>query len=312
MDKKEIEKHLKAGEIAWEAQQEAKKILQPNCSLFEAAEKIEEFIIKKGAKPAFPVNLSLNEEAAHHTPEWNDKLLLRDRDLLKVDIGVHVEGRIADCAFSLNHDGRWQALIEASELALKNASALLEKNPSLGEIGAEIQKTIEGKGFKPVQNLTGHSLELYAQHAPPSIPNTYKNDSRKIEENKAFAIEPFATNGDGFVRDSMESGIFEIDEPRNTRNPHARKILEFAVENYKTLPFAERWLAREMKLSEFELKIGLRHLLREKCIKAFPVLKERKDCMVSQAENSFIKSENKILTIIALRKNNAGSPESSG
>ncbi|MCX6802893.1 MAG: type II methionyl aminopeptidase [Candidatus Diapherotrites archaeon] len=312
MEKSEIEKHLKAGEIAWEAQQEARKLLKPNSSLFEAAEKIEEFIIKKKALPAFPVNLSLNENAAHQTPCWNDKILLRDRDLLKVDIGVHIDGRIADCAFSINHDGKWASLIEASDLALKNAALLLEKNPSLGEIGAEIQKTIEGKGFKPVQNLTGHTLEEYVQHASPSIPNTERNDSNKLEENTAFAIEPFATNGEGMVRDGADSGIFEIEEPRAVRNAHARKVLEFAAENYRTLPFAERWLAREMKLSEFELKIGLKHLLREKCIRAFPVLKERKDAMVSQAENSFIKSENKILTIIKPGKKETGTGKKTG
>lgn len=309
MEKEEIKKHIKAGEIHWKVTEKAKKLLQPNCNLFECVEKIEEFIAKKGAKPAFPVNLSLNENAAHQTPEWNDSLTLNESDLLKVDIGVQIEGRIADGAFSINHSGEWRELIEASELALKNAFALLEKNPSLGEIGKTIQESIESKGFKPVQNLSGHTLEKFVQHASPSIPNIAKNDSRKFEENKAYAIEPFATNGDGFIRESIESNIFELDEPRAVRNVHARKILKHVIENYKTLPFAERWLTRELKMSEFALRIGLKQLLRDKCIKAFPVLRERKGARVSQAENSFIKTKGKIITLIKPGKENAGKTE---
>ena len=308
VEKEEIKKHIKAGRIHWLATQEAKKLLQPNCSLFEAAEKIEELIRKKGAECAFPVNLSINENAAHQTPDWNDKLALGEKDLLKVDIGVHVDGRIADGAFSVNHSGEWLGLIEASELALKNAFALLEKDPSLGEIGAAIQEAIESKGYRPVQNLCGHTLGKYIQHAPPSIPNIAKNDSRKLGENTAYAIEPFASNGSGLIHEGTESNIFELNEPHSVRNAHARKILKHIVENYKTLPFAERWLSRELKLGEFALKVGLKQLLREKCVKAFPVLREKKGVMVSQAENSFIKSGSEIITLVKPGKESTGKP----
>ncbi len=306
MEKEEIKKQLKAGRIHWQAMQKAKKLLQPNSPLFEAAEEIEEFIRKKSDGCAFPVNLSLNENAAHQTPGWNDKATLKEGDLLKVDIGVHVDGRIADGAFSINHSGEWSSLIEASEHALKNAFALLKKNPSIGEIGSAIQKSIESRGFKPVQNLTGHGLKKFVQHAPPSIPNIERNDERKLEENEAYAIEPFATNGKGFIHEGSEANIYALDEPHAVRNAHARKILKHVTENYKTLPFAERWLYRELKLSDFALKIGLKQLLREKCIKSFPILREKKGAMVSQAENSFIKSEGRIITIIQPGEQNAG------
>lgn len=306
MEKKEIEKHIKAGKIHWQTMEKAKKVLKPNCNLFEAVEKIEEFIEKKGAKPAFPINLSLNENAAHQTPDWNGSLKLKEGDLLKVDIGVHIDGRIADGAFSINHSGEWSDLIKASELALENAFSLLEKNPSLGEIGSVIQDSIQSKGFKPVQNLSGHTLRKFIQHTPPNIPNIAKNDSRQLEENTAYAIEPFATNGQGFIKESTEANIFGLDEPRSVRNRHARKILKHITENYKTLPFAERWLFRELKMSEFGLKVGLKQLLKKKCIKSYPILREKKEAIVSQAENSFIKSEGKIITIIKPGEKNAG------
>jgi len=305
MDKKEIQKHIKAGNIHWLATQEAKKLLVPDCSLFEVAEKVEALIEKKGGKCAFPINLSLNENAAHQTPDWNDSLKLEAKDLIKVDIGVHIDGRIADGAFSVNPNGEWVELIEASELALKNAFELLPKNPNLGEIGSTIENTIESKGFKSVSNLSGHGLMKFVQHAPPSIPNTAREDDRTLDENEAYAIEPFASNGVGFIHESGEANIFQLEEPKPTRNRHARKILQHVMEEYKTLPFAERWLHRDLKIEEFSLKVGLKQLMREKCIRSFPILKEDKGKMVSQAENSFIKSEGKIITVIKPGKENA-------
>jgi len=306
MEKEEKENYIKAGKIHFEAVQEARKLLKPNSNLYDAAEKIEALILKEGGKCAFPVNLSLNENAAHQTPEFDGKLVLDEKDLLKVDIGVHVDGFISDGAFSINHSGEWKDLIEASELAKDNAFALLEKNPNLGEIGATIQKTIESKGFNPVQNLSGHGLAQYMIHCAPSIPNYKKSDDREFEDDDAYAIEPFATNGEGFIREGNESNIFAIEEPHAVRNSYARKILSYVMEEYKTLPFAERWIERDLKLDEFGLKIGMKQLLREKCIKAFPVLREKPGTMVSQAENSFIKVEGKIITLSKSGEKNAG------
>ena len=298
MEKEVMEKYVKAGNILFETQEYAKKILQPGAELFECAEKIEEFIVKKGAKPAFPVNLSLNENAAHQTPDWNEKTTLKESDVLKVDIGVHIDGYIADGAFTINHSGEHKQLIEAAELALKNAFALLDKDPSFSEIGTVIEKTISEKGFKVVRNLTGHGLARYLQHAPPSIPNIVNNIEKKFEPGKAYAIEPFASTASGYVRESGKANIFMLEEPRPVRNTHARKIMKFVEENYKTLPFAERWLFRELKMNEFELKVGLRQLLREKCIKAYPILHDMPNSFVAQAENSFIKLEGEIIPLV--------------
>lgn len=298
MEKDIIGKYMVAGLVLSEAQEFARKILVPGAEIFECAERIEEFIVKKGARPAFPVNLSFNENAAHQTPDWNEKTTLRKDDVLKVDIGVHVDGYIADSAFTINHSEKHKELVDAAELALKNAFNLLEKNPSLGEIGATIEKAITEKGFRPVSNLTGHGLERYNQHAPPSIPNIASNIEKQLEDGKAYAIEPFASTGDGYVHESGKANIFALDEVKPVRNSHARKILNFVEENYKTLPFAERWLFRELKMGEFEIKVGLKHLLHEKVIKAYPILHDVQGSYVAQAENSFIKQDKQIIPLV--------------
>ncbi|MEM4662507.1 MAG: type II methionyl aminopeptidase [Candidatus Diapherotrites archaeon] len=298
MDKSIHAKYVTAGLILSKTKSFAKKLLVPGADLFECAEKIEEFIIKKGGKPAFPVNLSFNENAAHQTPDWNEKITLRKEDVLKVDIGVHIDGYIADCAFTINHSGKHADLIKAVESALQKAFELLPEDPTIGEIGSCIEKTIREKGFRPISNLTGHGLEQYVQHAQPVIPNTESKANIKLKDGKAYAIEPFASTGEGYVKESGKANIYRLDEPKPVRNSYARRILSFVVENYKTLPFAERWVIRELKMSEFETKLGLRQLLREKVLVPYPVLHDVPGSYVAQAENSFIKTEKQIVPLV--------------
>src|SRR3989344_7462450 len=292
------EKYVKAGKILQTAMQNAKKSIKPGQKLLDIAEKIEAEIVSLGAKPAFPVNLSINETAAHFTPALNDTAVLNEGDLLKVDLGSHIDGFIADAAFSINLNNEHAKMIEASEKALENALSIARAGTEIGKIGEEIEKTIKGFGFTPIQNLTGHELGAFEQHAGVSIPNIARKDSRKLEAGHAYAIEPFATNGKGFVKESVQSEIFALDEPKPVRNTTAREVLEFIMEEYKTLPFAERWVGKKLKLSEFQRKISLRELLKNKCIRAYPVLKEETGKFVSQAETSIFITEKEAIRIV--------------
>src|SRR3989344_550461 len=179
MDTKEIANYKEAGEIAKQVVAYAKGIIKPNMLLLEIAEKIHGKIEYLGAIPAFPVNLAINDIAAHYHPILEDET--KAQGLLKVDIGVHVDGYIADTAFSLDltPNKKYKPLIEASEQALENALKKLEKNPdlTLNEIGKTIQETIEKKGFSPIINLSGHSLNPYNLHSGITIPN-YANGSK--------------------------------------------------------------------------------------------------------------------------------------
>jgi methionyl aminopeptidase len=294
--------YTKAGNVLGKAIALARTLVKPNESMLECAEKIESKISSLGAKPAFPVNLSVNEEAAHRTPDANEQTVFGEQDVVKVDIGVHVEGCIADAAFTVDLSGEHAKLVEASEHALKMALEAARKHSTLGEIGSVIEKTIRSAGYVPIQNLGGHGLGDYDAHAPPHILNIAKDDSRTLEIGRAYAIEPFASTGSGFVRESGQANIFSIEKLRSVRNTHARSILKFVLEEYKTLPFAERWLHAKMKLSEFQLKVGLRALLREKCLRAYPVLKEEPGTTVSQSENSFIVTEKGITVLWSTEK----------
>ena len=123
--------YIKAGKIASEVVKYSKILVKRDAPLLEIAEKIESKITELGGKPAFPVNLSINEIAAHSTPAYNDET--KAHGLLKIDIGVHINGCIADTAFSIDLENSEEnkKLIEASESALKNAIEKISEGSKL-------------------------------------------------------------------------------------------------------------------------------------------------------------------------------------
>ena len=291
MEKEEAEKYILAGQIAKKVVSKAKKDIKTGQKLLEIALNIEKSVQDIGegkAKHAFPVNLSINENAAHFTPGTDCDLVLKESDVLKVDLGTHVNGFICDTAFTLNFDNSHAKMIEAAELALEEGLKIVADKAELGKIGEVIEKAIKGKGFNSIQNLSGHGLDEYEAHAAPSIPNIASGNPKTLEDGNAYALEPFVTDGEGYVREGMQSEIFALEKPVLVRNVHARKMLEVIAEEFQTLPFALRWLEKKIKLPEFQRKVALRELLRANAIRSFPVLHEQSGKIVTQAEKSFI------------------------
>jgi methionyl aminopeptidase len=294
MEKETRENYEKAGTIWKKTEKKTRELLKPGIHLLELANSIESFILaeleeeKLEGGLAFPVNLSLNNAAAHATPSMEDKTELNENDLLKIDIGVHVKGFIADGAFSYNASNEWSKMMESNEKALQEALNSIKPGISISKIGETVQSIAEKNGFKPIENLTGHGLGEFIQHAPPQIPNVRNSSKQKFEDGMAFAIEPFFTNGRGFVAEATQTEIFSTEEIRPVREPNARKILEAVSEYFPELPFAERQLAQKIKLSELQRKIGLRELTRNKILHSYPVLQEQKNAVVSQAEKTVI------------------------
>jgi methionyl aminopeptidase len=288
-----IENYKKAGEIASKVKKFARELIKPNMPLVEIAEKIESKILELGGEIAFPVNLSINEIAAHYTPTLDDKTIAQG--LLKIDIGVHVNGFIADTAFSLDltPEKKYASLIKASENALKAAQEVVKKNKedtSYSEIGKSIQEEIEKLGFAPIKNLCGHGLDEFNIHAGATIPN-YENKNENIIEEGAIAIEPFATTGQGLVYDGAGSNIYHVSKFQQPRDNFAREVLEFIIENKKTLPFSQREI--EKKFGKRAL-LALRMLERVGIVEEYSQLVEQSKGIVSQAENTLIVFNNQV------------------
>lgn len=295
MEKSEIENLKLAGKIAKQAVEYSKSIAKKGTPLLELAEKIEAKIIELKGKPAFPVNLSINEVAAHYTPSWNDKTLASG--LLKIDIGVHIKGFVADTAISIDLENSEEnkKLIDAAQLALNKAVKLASLNSSLGEIGNAIETTIKSFNVQPIQNLSGHAIEPYNLHAGLTIPNYNTTQTQKLEQG-VYAIEPFSTTGLGSVRDGKPSGIYHLEKAGNVRDSFAREVLNFIAEEYQTLPFCSRWIYKNfgsrglLALTQIE-SAGLFH--------HYTQLIESGKGKVAQAEHTIILTEKeKIITTI--------------
>jgi len=292
MTPKQKEKILKAGEIGKKIKEYAKTIVKKDVPLLEIAEKIESKIIELGGKPAFPTNLSINEIAAHYTPSYNDET--KANGLLKVDMGVHIDGWIADFAFSidLENNAENKKLIEASEKALKDAIQKAKQESSLGEIGDAIQEAIESYKFSPVINLTGHEMNEYELHSGLIITN-FSNDNPDKLPKGLYAIEPFATNGSGKIYEGKPSGIYALIEDKNIRNNDAREILTFIVEEYKTLPFCSRWIIKKFGTRAL---FALRQLEANGNLHQYPQLIEVSKGKVAQSENTILVDNEVIVT----------------
>jgi len=280
----EKEAYEKAGKISKEVKEYAKSITKLGSSLLDIAEKIENKIIELGGKPAFPVNLCIDDIAAHYTPNHNDGTLAEG--LLKIDLGVHVDGFIADTAFSmdLSNIPENKKLIEAANQALAEAIKVASPNIEVWKIGKAIQDKAESLKFSPIRNLSGHQLNSFRVHAGITIPNCNNNSTTTLKEG-AYAIEPFITKGLGMVYDGKPSGIYKLEEKKAIRDQLARKILEYLEQEHKTLPFCSRWIVK---------KFGTRallslHLLEQSgIIYQFPQLIEKSHSKVAQAEHTIL------------------------
>jgi len=278
------EKILQAGKIASEAREYARGFIKKGMPLVEIANKIEEKIFALGGKPAFPTCLSINEFAAHYIPGYDDETLANG--LLKIDMGAHVDGWIADTAFSidLENTDENKKIIKASEEALESAIKTIKEGIQLREIGMAVQKTIESHGLSPIVNLFGHGIDRYDLHARVSIPNF---DNKKTTEiiKGLYAIEPFATTGNGRVRDGRPSGTYRLISDKNIRSPIAREVLGFIIEEYNTLPFCSRWLVKKFGTKAL---IGLKQLEVNGNLQDYAVLIESSNGKVAQTEHTIL------------------------
>jgi methionyl aminopeptidase len=286
----DVEKLKKAGEIAKKVREFAKEIIKPETKLLDIAEKLEGKIVEFGGKPAFPVNLSINEIAAHYTPSHDDETLASG--LLKIDIGVHVDGYIADTAFSvdLENNEENKRLIETAEKSLEKALETIKFGIPINEIGKAISEIIVSSGFSPIRNLTGHQVSQWFLHSGFTVPNYDNGNTASIEEG-SYAIEPFTTTGQGLVYESKPSGIFIFQGRTGVRDNLAKEIMNFIELEYKTLPFCSRWLVKKFGA---RTTIALSMLKQMGAINEFSQLIEKGKGKVAQAEHTVIVSKNKV------------------
>lgn len=288
----QVEDYIKAGKIASEVREIVRRKNWVGKTVFEICEEVENQIIQRGAKCAFPVNTSINELAAHYTAEPNDQLTIKEDDLVKIDLGAQINGYIADTAVTVCYDPQYDGLVQAAEEALANAMAMIKVGVKASDIGRAIEKTIKQLGYKPIANLSGHSLDQYTIHAGKSIPNIWSIGTFSLTDSSAYACEPFVTTdeGLGFVREGKIKNIYALVSRKKTKNEEADKLLDHIWENYNMLPFALRWITKTYE--EKQARELLEILIKKKAVHAYPILVEANGQRVAQAEHTFIPDQN--------------------
>ncbi len=287
MEKEIIKKYNKSKSISDSTVLYIKPMLKEGVGIVEIGEKIENKIKELGGGIAFPVNISINENAAHYTPDIRDSTKLNEGDLVKIDIGTHVDGYIWDRAFTVCIGKNSHPLIDASKEALEKAKKLIKPGTEICEISEVVEDTLSEHGFNPIRNLCGHGLDRYKPHSRFSIPNGKNNIKDELESDQALAMEVFATDGVGWVKDSQPTLIFAYKEDKAVRMKEARKILDAAKNDFHSLPFAKRWIPK-LGVPELKVNMAIDQLLQSGAIKEYPILKEDSNGLVAQHEETFL------------------------
>lgn len=283
-----FESYSRAGKIAKKVRREMSRVVRDGTPIIEVCEKVENLIRKEGGNPAFPCNVSVNEIAAHYTSPPGDKQSIPPHSLVKVDIGVHLDGFIADTAVTICSSPEHEYLVRAAEEALQVAVKTVRAGTSTSELGKAIQKAIKTYGCKPISNLTGHQIGRYLIHTGKSIPNIPHLIGSKIREGEVIALEPFVTvaNGAGRVKSGDQKTIFRFLKRKSLSRRSARLLLNHIEATFKTLPFSERWLLgvvpEECYFAAFQ------ELLRSRCLASYPVFIEASGEKVAQAEHTVL------------------------
>jgi methionyl aminopeptidase len=284
MDAYALECHRKAGAIAGACREWAREAIQPGVRVRDVLEGIEQRIADAGAAPAFPAQSSRNAVAAHYCSSPDDDMTYEVGDCVKVDVGVHVDGYIADTALSvdLSEDGRWTPLVEASRDALAAAIAAVEPGKRVGEVGAAIERTILAAGFEPVRNLTGHGLARWKVHTSPQVPNYGEAGGGRFKEGSVVAIEPFASTGRGYIRERGKAEVFMMVRPPRKAKGLDKDVLR-DIQAWRGLPIARRYF-RDHDPEVLDDTIG--KLARQGSLMRYPPLVEDDGVMVTQHEHS--------------------------
>jgi methionyl aminopeptidase len=285
-----IEKYREAGKIARQVKKYARTLLVDGAKAFDIAEAIELKIEELGGKPSFPTDVSLNDMSAHYNPHLNDTLTLKKGDIVKIDMGVHIDGYVTDTAFtvSIGKDKTNEDLIKAGEEALAIAISMAKPGTRVRDIGAAVEEKIKSYGFEPIRNLSGHGVGYWQVHGKPNIPSFDNRNNEKLQEGQIIAIEPFASTGKGFVKNGAGSEVYSLESGGNIRQ--FREVLDWIKVEFKTLPFAKRQIAR--KFSPLKANLAIKQMLAKGIIKEYSTLPEEvKGCKISQAEHTIIVGE---------------------
>lgn len=280
---------IKAGKIAARVLKEVSSEIKAGAKVYTICTLAEKKIIDYGGRPAFPACVSMNHAVAHYTSPPSDKLIIPDFGLVKLDIGVHIDGYAVDTALTIDIDGSLEGFVVATDDALQEAIDLMVPGASLSDVGARIEKVIKEYGLRSIKEVCGHNLKRYQLYGGKRVPNGKERGAGNIEVGEYYAVEPYATSGRGVI-DSKNIYVFANTGSEQEVEGVAEKLRQHLLEKYGPFPFALRWIGSKEKSVDVEESI--RELLKYRIVKGHPVILEKSGRPVSQSEHTVFISEN--------------------
>ncbi|MGA2573402.1 MAG: type II methionyl aminopeptidase [Candidatus Methanomethylicaceae archaeon] len=289
----EVEKLIKAGKVVREVRKNVPSFVSEGARVFEICEKVEEEIRKLGAEPAFPCNVGIDSVGAHYTSPPGDATIIPPGCLVKIDLGAHVDGYIADSALTVSIDSEYEDMIRVADEALERAVQAVSVGGRVADVGVAVEKTIRSRGFRPISNLTGHQIAKYTIHAGVSIPNVGPQEvgGGRFEPWSVYALEPFVTLPDavGSVRDAMPGNILAVVKIKGPKDAMGRRLFDETYKRFRTLPFSKRWIS---KSESFE---AWKRLVAERVFYEYPVLVESSGKPIAQGEHTVLTTKREVI-----------------
>jgi methionyl aminopeptidase len=295
----DLERLRRSGLISATAREHGRKMIQPGVRIEAIARECEQVILDMGGKPAFPAQLSRNHIAAHYCSPIDDPTEVQPDDIVKLDLGTHVDGYVTDNAVTVDlRDGEGSLLVAASRMALDNAISVMGPGASITEIGRQIESTVHALGFNPVYNLTGHGVAKFTIHCAPSIPNYPDRSAGRLRPNMTIACEPFVCDGKGQIDVQGQPEVFMLKRSIRPKDNLPKEVIE-AMEATQGLPFARRQL-QPLLGSPKKIEDALKHLLKRRLIEEYPPLVEKRGVRVAQTEHTIFIGEDgaEVLTLL--------------
>ena len=289
----EVEDVLRAGKIVKDVRSKVASFVREGMKVLELCEKVEEEIRRMGGEPAFPCNVGIDNIGAHYTSPPGDDTVIRGGALVKVDLGAHIRGFVADSAVTISVGSDYEEMIIVAEEALERAVEAVRVGGRVSEVGAVVERVIKSHGYRPISNLTGHQIAKYTIHSGVSVPNVATKDLARFEPWSLYAIEPFVTlpEASGEVVNGPPGNILHVIKLKGPKDQAAKGYFEELIKSYRTLPFARRWVSKfdGYKLTE--------RLISEHFLYEYPVLVERSGKAIAQAEHTLLTTDKEVIVI---------------
>ncbi|KAJ9647089.1 hypothetical protein H2199_002075 [Coniosporium tulheliwenetii] len=310
MDDEFLSDYRKAAEVHRQVRHYVQTIAKPGISMSQLAQEIEDGVraltnhqgLETGdalkAGMGFPTGLCLNNVAAHWTPNPGAKeVILQYDDLLKVDFGVHVSGRIVDSAFTVAFNPAYDNLLAAVKAATNTGLKEAGIDSRMDHISEAIQEVMESYEVelnrkiipvKAIRNITGHNILRYKIHGDKQVPFVKTRTTQRMEEGDVFAIETFGSTGKAYVRDDVGVYGYGRNEHASAAGLHhssAKSLLKTIDENFGTLVFSRRYLER---IGVKNYHLGMRSLVSNGIIESYGPLVDVPGSYVAQFEHTVL------------------------